>query len=132
MAEVEPEHLEIGADRCPRCGQHITRKEEGRPPIWCSQTCRRAAYEERRAAASGAIAVRVVDRVVVRNLPHDTGDCIAAVVTSPEASSVVITVLGRFLIGEDWVSSPRWKPAVEALATLAESVVRVGLHGPLR
>lgn len=44
----------------------------GRPPKWCSQNCRRAAYEERRAAANGAIAVRVetiekpVERVVER------------------------------------------------------------------
>ena len=43
-----------------------------RDRIWCSQRCRRAAYEERRAAANGAIAVRVeviekpVERIIER------------------------------------------------------------------
>lgn len=33
----------------------------GRPREWCSQRCRRAAYEERRAAANGAIAIEQVE-----------------------------------------------------------------------
>ena len=48
--------------QCPRCGETLpappASPRPGRPPTWCSQRCRRAAYEERRAAANGAIAVR--------------------------------------------------------------------------
>ncbi len=49
-------------DSCPRCGRAVDWSGHGRHPLWCSQACRRAAYEERRASASGAIAVRVVQR----------------------------------------------------------------------
>ena len=33
-------------------------------PTWCSATCRHPAWEQRRAAASGLVAVEVVDRPV--------------------------------------------------------------------
>ncbi|MCV7193145.1 hypothetical protein [Mycolicibacterium brumae] len=66
----------MAAEKCPRCGDDLPTPppygRRGRPPRWCSQQCRRAAYEERRAAANGAIAVRIevvekpVDRVVER------------------------------------------------------------------
>lgn len=36
----------------------------GRTPKWCSDTCRHPAWETRRALASGAVPVRVVDRAV--------------------------------------------------------------------
>ena len=62
--------------QCPRCGENLPPQRwtgrGGRPQIWCSQRCRRAAYEERRAAANGAIAVRLeviekpVERIIER------------------------------------------------------------------
>lgn len=49
---------------CPRCGAPIydvvSPRPAGRPRRWCSARCRRAASEERRAAANGAIAVEYV------------------------------------------------------------------------
>jgi len=32
---------------CPQCGQPIMRSRTGRPPRWCSATCRKAAYDDR-------------------------------------------------------------------------------------
>jgi len=49
-------------DSCPRCGRAVDWAGRGRRPLWCSQACRRAAYEKRRASASEGIAVRVVQR----------------------------------------------------------------------
>jgi hypothetical protein len=47
---------------CARCGTPLEAPvRSGRPRRWCSQRCRRAAYEDRRAAATGAVAVRVVE-----------------------------------------------------------------------
>jgi endogenous inhibitor of DNA gyrase (YacG/DUF329 family) len=47
---------------CARCGVPLEAPaRSGRPRRWCSQRCRRAAYEERKAAAAGAVAVRVVE-----------------------------------------------------------------------
>jgi hypothetical protein len=45
---------------CARCHAPLEAiAGRGRPRVWCSQACRRAAYEERRAARNGAIAVRI-------------------------------------------------------------------------
>jgi hypothetical protein len=49
---------------CGWCGGQITVRATGRTPKWCSNTCRHRAWEASRAAASGAVAVRVVDRTV--------------------------------------------------------------------
>ena len=48
---------------CPRCGEAIVDvfpRLPGRPRRWCSAKCRRSAFEERRAAAAGAIATHYV------------------------------------------------------------------------
>ncbi len=52
----------MDVESCPRCGRPVHWTGRGRRARWCSPACRRAAYEERRAAATGAIAVRVVQR----------------------------------------------------------------------
>jgi hypothetical protein len=41
----------------------------GRIPTWCSDACRHRAWEQRRAAASEAAAVRVVERRVEVKVP---------------------------------------------------------------
>lgn len=71
--------------------------------MWCSQVCRRAAYEERRAARSGAIGLRVErvekpvvrveyrDRVVELHAPSpDPAQAVAIVLTSPRACRLVL------------------------------------------
>ena len=49
---------------CGWCGDAIEVRDTGRLPKWCSPVCRHRAWEQRRAAASGRVAVEVVDRVV--------------------------------------------------------------------
>ena len=78
--------------------------------MWCSQKCRRAAYEERRAARSGAVGLRVErvvervekpvwcveyrDRVVeVIPPPPDPAQAAAIVLTSPRACRMVLDSL---------------------------------------
>ena len=79
--------------------------------MWCSQKCRRAAYEERRAARCGAIGLRVervVERVekpvwrveyrdriveVIPPPPPDPAQAAAMVLTSPRACRVVLDSL---------------------------------------
>jgi hypothetical protein len=77
----------------------------GRPSIWCSQQCRRAAYEERRAAKNGAVAVRVefvekpVERIVERvrfetkQLESSPADAVQIVLKSPRACRTVLESL---------------------------------------
>jgi len=84
---------------CPRCGRAVDWAGRGRRPLWCSQACRRAAYEERRASASGAIAVRVVERekVIVRVRTEyrepTAQDCVKRVLESPRACREVMNGL---------------------------------------
>lgn len=37
-------------DVCGRCGAEIEQKPRGRPRVWCSDACRKAAWAERRNA----------------------------------------------------------------------------------
>src|SRR5271156_4429443 len=96
---------------CPRChGQLPTAVGRGRRRLWCSQKCRRAAYEERRAARSGAVGLRVErvvervekpvwcveyrDRVVEVNPPPlDPAEAAAIVLSSPRACRAVLDSL---------------------------------------
>jgi hypothetical protein len=96
---------------CPRCHEQLPAPEgRGRRRLWCSQKCRRAAYEERRAARSGAIGLRVErvvervekpvwcveyrDRIVeVIPPPPDPAQAAAIVLTSPHACRVVLDSL---------------------------------------
>jgi len=86
-------------DSCPRCGRAVDWAGRGRRPLWCSQACRRAAYEERRASASGAIAVRVVERekvierVRTESREPTAQDCVKRVLESPRACREVMNGL---------------------------------------
>lgn len=73
-----------------------TSPRPGRPPTWCSQRCRRAAYEERRAAANGAIAVRTeiiekpVERIIERVSIEKQVEVRTKYVTAAEAAQIVL------------------------------------------
>lgn len=74
---------------CPRCGTEIVRKPgRGRPPVWCSQECRRAASLERSTAAEP---VRVVE--VVRVKPVPISEAVEMVLASPRAVENVLNGL---------------------------------------
>ena len=73
---------------CPRCGAVIHDVVEprpaGRPRRWCSLRCRRAASEERHAAANGAIAIEYV------TVQADLDEHVRAVLESPTACRRVL------------------------------------------
>ncbi len=50
--------------RCGWCGEAVAIPPRGRVPKWCTSTCRHRAWEQRRAADSGIVAVEVVQQVV--------------------------------------------------------------------
>ena len=52
------------AKACGWCNGPITPRASGPIPKWCSATCRKRAWEQRRAADSGRSAVEIVERVV--------------------------------------------------------------------
>src|SRR3954453_15201381 len=57
------------ATSCGWCDGPITPRSRGPIPKWCSATCRKRAWEQKRAGASGRAAVEIVERVVVTPAP---------------------------------------------------------------
>lgn len=104
----------------PRCGYSVAQGGIGRPATWCSQTCRRAAYEERRAATGGAVAVRVVDRVKV--VEHDPNECAARVIGSPVASRRVLQAMAALARDGTLSSHPKWSGTLTAADRLGEAL----------
>lgn len=83
--------------KCARCGQELPAAAgTGRPRIYCSPACRKAAYEDRRAKRPNATTVQLVDRVVVETIEktvrvdHPQADCIANVLANPHAIRKVL------------------------------------------
>lgn len=105
---------------CPRCGSPLKRRDTGRPPVWCSQRCRRAAYEERRAAAAGAIGLEVIDRV--ETVDHSFNECVACVLDSSTACRNVLQALVRMV--DDGTITPygRWGSTHTAARTLVHAL----------
>jgi endogenous inhibitor of DNA gyrase (YacG/DUF329 family) len=103
---------------CPRCGSTVPVRGTGRPARWCSQQCRRAAYEERRAAAAGAIAVEVMETVTMTE--HGLDECVTRVQASPVAVRKILTQLAK-LLAEDGLRDPKWASTVDAAVVLARA-----------
>lgn len=121
-ADLRPE---THSDSCPRCGRPVPRRPTGRPPTWCSQTCRRAAYEERRAANSGAVAIKVVDRVHVAE--HGLSECASRVMASPAACRKVLQALAVLARDGTLTTEPKWTSTLTAANRL-----EVALHTSAR
>lgn len=92
----------------------------GRPATWCSDRCKRAAYEERRAGANGAIAVKIVEKVVLQDA-HGLRECATRVLESPAACRRVLDHLAE-LARSDRLRDPKWDATVHSLASLIVAV----------
>lgn len=85
---------------CARCGTRLGElKTTGRPRVYCSPACRKAAHEDRRANRDGAVQVQVVERVVTEvreqqiEVPHPRIDCVKAVLADDNAMLAVLWTL---------------------------------------
>jgi len=123
-------------DPCPRCGRPVHWTGHGRRPRWCSQACRRAAYEERRAAASGAIAVRVVTRethtehVRTRLREPTAGECVQRVLASPRACREVLNGLTT-MATTGQLDSGAHTATLTALGRLVQTLTALSPRAPL-
>ena len=85
---------------CARCGTKLKEvKLTGRPRLYCTPACRKAAYEDRRAHRDGAVKVQVVEKLVTEvrerrsEVPHPRSDCIKAVLADDDLMVSVIWTL---------------------------------------
>jgi hypothetical protein len=92
----------------------------GRPAVFCSGACRKAAHEARRTGARGAFEVKVVDRVVVES--HDLAGCVARVIASPAASRRVLQALTALADDGTLGTDPKWRPTQDAATSLVAAV----------
>ncbi len=91
----------------------------GRPAVFCSGACRKAAHEARRTARPGAFEVKVVDRVVVES--HDLPGCVEAVIASPAACRRVLAALAQLPAGT-LEHDPKWRPTYTAALALVDAL----------
>jgi hypothetical protein len=108
---------------CARCGTQLPASAStGRPRIYCSAACRKAAYEDRRAKREGAVKVQLVDRVVVQTVErvervqHPPAECVTMVLADPALTRKVLIGLSR------QVGSKRITPVDDAFWDLVTSV----------
>ncbi|MDQ2739187.1 MAG: hypothetical protein M3Y35_11390 [Actinomycetota bacterium] len=105
-------------------------------PIWCSQSCRRAAYEERRAAASGAVGVRVIERekvterVRTRIREPTVQECVERVLASPRACRKVVNGL-TVQAADGHLESGAHTATLAAIERLAQVLTKAGAR-PIR
>lgn len=66
--------------QCARCSAGLpTPASTGRPKLYCSPVCRKAAYEDRRARRPSAVQVQLVEKIVTERVAHSEGDCVRTV-----------------------------------------------------
>jgi hypothetical protein len=88
----------------------------GRPAIYCSGACRKAAFEARRAGKERAFEVRTIDRVVVEE--HDLTECVDRVTASPAACWRVLQALAVLAREGTLDSEQKWASTHAAVRAL--------------
>lgn len=100
--------------KCPRCGKPFTittQPEPGRPRRWCSQTCRRLASEERRAAEGGRNAITYVKETT------GLDEHVCAVLDSPSACRRILRELAD-RDNRQQLADAKWSSVADELARL--------------
>lgn len=109
------------AGSCPRCGAAVPVSGRGRPRVWCSQVCRRAGYEARRAAREGEHPVQVVH--VRTAAPVGMDEHVEAVLASPAACRRIVQELGQ-RARSGVLGDPKWSGVGQAFLNAAATIAR--------
>lgn len=80
--------------KCARCSARLpTPASTGRPKLYCSDACRKAAYEDRRAKRPGAVRVQLVEKIITERVMHPEGECVRAGLSQHQHIEAVISGL---------------------------------------
>lgn len=116
---------------CARCGTKLKEvKSTGRPRLYCSPACRKAAYEDRRAHRDGAVKVQVVEKLITEvrerriEVPHPRSDCINAVLTDDDLLVSVIWTLTALVRDRSRKEYDSDQPRFRKLRHHGEALVR--------
>ncbi len=95
------------APTCVNCsGQMPPPAGRGRPAIYCSGACRKAAHEARRTGKPDAFTVKIVEQIVTEE--RDLTECVARVTASPAACRRVLHALAQLARDGGLTSDPKW------------------------
>jgi hypothetical protein len=120
--------------KCARCGGKLQDvKSTGRPRVYCTPACRKAAYEDRRAHRDGAVKVQVVERRVTEvkereiEVPHPRSDCVKAVLSDDDEMLAVIWTLTALVQDRTRKAydpdQPRFKSLIHHVSALHEALL---------
>lgn len=123
--------------KCARCGNKLDGpKTTGRPRVYCSPACRKAAYEDRRAHREDAVQVQVVEKVVTEirerriEVPHPRSDCVRSVLADEDAMLRVLWTLTALVRDRSRSAynpdQPRFQQLRRQVDTLQEAITRRG------
>lgn len=108
------------ATTCANCGGPMpSPRGRGRPAIYCSGACRKAAHEARRTGKPDAFEVKIVERTVVTE--HDLTECVNRVVGSPAACRKVLYELAHMAENHQ-LRDPKWDSTLTAAHRLMDSI----------
>lgn len=92
----------------------------GRPAVYCSGACRKAAHEARRTGKSDAFEVKIVDRDVL--VEHDLTECVTRVTASPAACRRVLHALVNLSLDGPLRHDPKWESTLKAAHSLGDAL----------
>ena len=111
-----------GPETCANCGGPLWRgrASTGRPRVYCSDYCRKAAWGVRRGQGAVAVRVEVVERVVVQE--HNLAECSRRCCQSPVAATNMLYALLKLAEAGELEHGAKWGRAWLALQTLRDAV----------
>jgi hypothetical protein len=126
---------------CARCGTKLKEvKPTGRPRLYCSPACRKAAYEDRRAHRDSAVKVQIVEKIVTEvrerriEVPHPRSDCINAVLADDDLMVSVIWALNALVRDRSRKAynpdQPRFRKLSHHVQALYVALSRASSHQP--
>lgn len=92
----------------------------GRPAVFCSGACRKAAHEARRTRRPDAFEVKIIDREVT--VEHDLTECVNRVLASPAACRRVLQHLARLAADGTLTHESKWDSTLTAAHGLVDAI----------
>ena len=120
-----------GPEVCTLCGERMPPVHRtGRIPIYCSDACRKAAYEARRLRKPDAFTVKVVETTTTTEITHAVETCAAKVLDSPWETRKLLVELAR-RINRDEISKSEWITLSHGFDRLGEAMLaRIQRNNP--
>lgn len=121
--EPTTQKVRRGPETCTQCrGPMPPVQPTGRIPIYCSDRCRKAAYEDRRLRKPDAFSVKVVETTTTTEVRHPIETCVDNVLASSWEVRKLLVELAR-RINRDQFSETDWIALEYGFDRLSEALM---------